>query len=360
MKVILLSLNPLLGQVVLDALRANNVTSWLIYDQITASMLRYSRLTTVLMGGDALANRTEEIVSVIDRCHQEHHIDMVLASDVEGLLILTDIRDRIAPPVYAMPDRGTLGTLNNKWQFYQLCQDLDLPVPKSRFFTAKTLDVAEIERDIGFPLVIKPTEKSGSIGVRTIHNSNELRKVLGSYNFEEFVVQKYIAGDDIGLSVLALQGVIQAVTCFWCGSRLATRFDSMPDFVELCRRILLSTTFTGVANFDARIEQSTGTIRLLECNPRFFARLNAVRHGGLDFLRLVLYPGEKPGAANGIVFARGDIRAVRALLDSPSRAIVVRTWHEYFQDPLPRLLHRIRGNKSNLPIQQTAPTAANL
>ncbi|WP_233968023.1 ATP-grasp domain-containing protein [Pectobacterium polaris] len=78
-------------------------------------------------------------------------------------------------------------------------------------FTPYTLvenenDVIAFASNVGFPVIIKPTDKSGSIGVRAINNDNELlstlRSVLnGADDSGEWIVEKYYSGEQYSVEI---------------------------------------------------------------------------------------------------------------------------------------------------------------
>ena len=345
MQVVVLCDDNRLGQVVLDTLHANSAKSWLIYTN-RAKPLRFSRSAIPLMAVQgALATQTDAMVQAINRLHNEHRIDSVLATDVRGALFLCDNRDRLGPPVFPLPDRATLQTLDDKWRFYLYCQKLGLPVPKTLCFETRAIDVREVEQEIGFPTVMKPLNENGGRGFAVARNRDHLKVCVANYRYRFVLFQKYIAGNDLGLSLFAQDGRIRSVAAFRCGPKLRTEFADLPVFAHICERIIASTNYTGVANFDARID-SAEQISLLECNPRFFARLNAVRLAGLDLLRMGL-PGVEPSGGSqavGTVFSRGDIRGIsRMLYDSSTARTMIRSWSEFLADPAPYLVARLRG-----------------
>jgi len=351
MRVALICNNARLAQVVLYTLRANGIKPLLICNQRTAASLRSSRLVAgIMFFGDPQAERAA-VVDAINRHNRRAPIDLVMSSDVDGLLLLSDIAGEIDPAVFPMSPRAVLERLNNKWTFRALCEELDLSAPPTLSCSSATrLDVDQVAREIGFPAVVKPVAKWASIGMRVVRSAAELRDVISDLEAapEEIVIQTYIGGCDVGMGLFARSGKVTANCTFFCGDRDAAEFVDMPVFRRMGEAITAATSFTGVANFDARLD-GAGRFWLLECNPRFFMRLGAARMCGLDLLNLPGAPTATMSAATGSYYPRGDIlsragiwRAVKR--ESPTR-ILMQGIIEAMADPMPLVLRRFGYDK---------------
>jgi predicted ATP-grasp superfamily ATP-dependent carboligase len=346
MEAVLLCHNARLGQVVLDTLHANGVKPWLVVDPTTASSLRSSRLIRgTLLAKPDLAAHAQTIADLIYSLNRAP--DVVLAADVEGLLILSALRDQLGGLRFPQPEHETLTLLNNKWTFRNLCNELGLPTPKSMYYAAKTnIDPGVIAREVGFPVVLKPAAKFSSVGLRMVASEDAMRRIMQDtrYQFDSLIVQQFIIGNDIGGSLFARDGKVIAATTFDCGENDATVFHSMPEFAAMMSRIIQATRYTGVANFDARVDVE-GHIHLFECNPRFFMRLSAVRICGLDLLRLGLLTATGVnGEAQGSYYAKSDILTwngvCRVLSGEWRTRILLQSWREACHDPWPLMRRR--------------------
>jgi hypothetical protein len=344
-----------LALVVLHALNANGIKPLLVCDTATQATLWASRLTSgIILSGNITAG-AHRVAAVINGHHRREPIDLVMASDVKGLRILDDIRDMLLPPLYPMPDRRTLEVLNDTWEFYRLVTALGLHAPKTLLVDGWTaMDTDQIEQEIGFPAAIKPADAPARVGLKIVASAKELAALRADrpYPFKRVLIQRFIPGRDVGLSLFARGGTIEALSTFVCGPRETTEFKEIPRLAAMAARIASHTAFSGVANFDARQDQD-GRIYLLKCNPRFFTRLGAARACGVDFLRFGL-PGVRTPLgvirnASGRYYSRGDILSgdgVRSLLSGrwPMGALVKSLW-EACIDPAPLIARRLIGNR---------------
>jgi biotin carboxylase len=348
-RAVLICHNAELAAVVLDALRANAIVPLLICGEAAAQAFKFSRLRSKVILAGKRSGEPETVCKVINSHHSQAPIGVVMAADVDGLATIDAIRERLLPPVYPMPARGVLEMLDDKWAFYQYAAGLGLNLPPTIAFSGRnSIDAVRVARDIGFPAVIKPVKGFAGRGFTLVPSASGLADAMAADDGRTgaVVVQRFIAGRDIGLAVLACGGEMKAAATFYCTPYDGAEFADMPDFAGIGRRIVSDTGYNGIANFDARLDEH-GRIWLLECNPRFFMRLTASRFCGLDFLKLGL-PGSvfsPPMVAVGTYYARRDMISMRGLArlfsgQLPPR-LALKSLGEILADPLPLLMRRL-------------------
>jgi len=349
MRAVVICHNAELALVVLRALRANRVSALLVCGKSAYTTLRSSRLAGAILCAGDLATRPEAIARAINERDRAEPIDIAMAADVEGLRLLHKMRGSLQVPTYPMPDSATLDLLNDKWSFYRFAQGLGLNVPPTLFFARRQdIDPGRIERDVGFPAVVKPLSQWASIGFRLVADRQALAALMNdpTYRFDGMIVQRFIPGQDVGAGLFARAGTVQVLSTFFCGSRNATEFAPIPEFAGMINKIAVATRYDGVANFDARIDES-GRVWLIECNPRFFMRVTASRVCGLDFLKLGL-PGTSPSiqpSARGRYYSIGDVASVsglgRLLSGRWPIRVLLNSLAEMCVDPAPSIVRRL-------------------
>lgn len=350
MQVVLISGWSISGYHVLRALRAIGATVYLIYDRRSVS-LRYSlACKPIYRIPDLTKTDPREIATQINNLHHHKSIDCVIGSDLDSLLLIEQMRDIVAPPVFPMTKPEVLLQLHNKWEFFRTCRELSINVPNCIRVRSGPMDPDEVARTIGFPLVIKPTALYGQRGLIFIRDKAQLidNFIVGDYPYRDVIMQEFVPGQDWGMSVMARNGLITHWTTFLCLNYVSAQFRENYELFRMVEKIIAATEFTGVANFDARLDTKTGSLHLFECNPRFFLRTTAARLNGLNFVKAGLCPEKTPlGLSAGDYFHWRDI-----LTHSAMRAIVQRTWkvrtlvqdlYEMFLDPLPILIRRMTG-----------------
>ncbi len=296
------------GYNILRSLKAVNARVYLVHDRRGAS-LSYSRRCKVVHAAQDLGSADpDQVLGIINDLHQQVGVDSVIASDVESLAFLSKIRERLLAPVFPMADAGTLAMLNDKWMFYKLCETAGVGVPKSLYVGCQSeFDVGAVERELGYPVIIKPVNSYGQRGISIFRNRMQAEEWKRSQvdHDHPVIVQEYIEGTDWAISVFAQDGIIkhwvswvcpsQLDTVYGVGRFLATEFRPRDDLFEMTQKVVAATGFSGVANFDARYDDQACRMKMLECNPRFFNRMSAARLSGLDFVRPGLpVAGEQP------------------------------------------------------------------
>jgi predicted ATP-grasp superfamily ATP-dependent carboligase len=287
------------GYNILRSLRSVNARVYLVHDNRSAS-LRFSRCCKVLHGTEDYT--TADVDVVLDRINDLHlrvGVDSVIASDVDALTFLARIKGRLLAPVFPMAEAETLALLNDKWQFHQLCETAGVELPKTLYFGSKAgIDPNLIERELAFPVIVKPVDSYGQRGIIVWQNKAQIEAWLqtaGDFDHQATIVQEFIEGKDWALSVFAANGVIKHWVSWVCpgqldagygiGRFLATQFSPREDLLAMGQKIVAATQFSGVANFDARFDERSRSMKMFECNPRFFNRMSAARLSGVDFVR---------------------------------------------------------------------------
>jgi predicted ATP-grasp superfamily ATP-dependent carboligase len=299
LKIVLLCHFGRTGYNILRSLRSIGAEVFIVYDSHSAS-LRYSRACTILQTVDEIGTADQDsVIHAINELHVARGVDSVIATDVDSMTLLSAIRDRLLAPVFPMSELPTLLALNNKWEFHKLCEANGVAVPRTLFYESRSaVDPDAVERELGFPVIVKPAASYGQRGIVILPDRAALVDrflAAGGQDYPGLVIQEYLEGRDWALSVFAREGKIEHWAAWVCpgqldgaygvGRFLATEFDDRIDFFEMAQAIVSAVNYSGVANFDARHDTKSDSIKMLECNPRFFNRLSAARLCGLDFVR---------------------------------------------------------------------------
>ncbi|MGO8670786.1 MAG: ATP-grasp domain-containing protein [Capsulimonadaceae bacterium] len=236
----------------------------------------------VFQPGADVGGALDRLRELIDVYCRKNTIDLIIPTGLLGTFVLTDMQNRIeSARLYPVTgDVVGLNRLHNKWEFYKLLAANGIPTPVTVIAETPDQDL----RGIQFPVIIKPVDGGNNEGVQRIDTASELTAVLSAVPLP-LLVQEFAPGDDVDLNVLASEGEIvawsvQAVT------RSGYRFLRNDSILEQGRRIVALTGYTGVANFDTRLDPETGISRYIECNPRIWGSFAAAVDSGVDFLHL--------------------------------------------------------------------------
>jgi D-alanine-D-alanine ligase len=180
-----------------------------------------------------------------------------------------------------------------------LMREAGIPTPDFHFFRESSFKelgaaaaLADVERDLGFPLVVKPARQGSALGVKFARSSEELPgAIVGALSYDRKVlIEHYVKGRDLAVSVLDSEEpdegplalpVVEAIpreedfynyesryeigmTTFVCPAELPSETTSRAQALALETYRLLGCS--GVARVDLMLEEATGELTVLETN----------------------------------------------------------------------------------------------
>ncbi len=265
----------------------------------------------------------------------------------------------------------SLDIANNKWELSKFLENYNFQVPK-------TLHLNNIKFNdlncIKFPSILKPLSNWNGNEIVKINNSVELENLLQTINKDkEYIVQKYIEGQDICVNVLCRSGEIIA-SSMQKGilphsnpfkSHLGCEFFFNDKLYSIIQQIMIKLDWSGVANFDIRYNEEKDQYYIIEINPRFWGSLDASTSVGVNFPYLLCcaslkipfevpdYKFEKYISNRGILkLLKSKILFKKIALNSIENSSLKKT----LKDPLPKLfkyfdksLRIVSLNKIKLP-----------
>ena len=143
---------------------------------------------------------------ILEVCKQEH---------IDG--ICTIASDVAAPTVaYVAEQMGLIGNTyeaslraNNKWLMRQAFTLADVPCPQYMCVTNATMDMNAIQAKVSLPLIVKPSDRSGSLAVNKITDWVQLPSAIQdaqSASFKnEAMVEEFIEGREISVEFISYQ-----------------------------------------------------------------------------------------------------------------------------------------------------------
>lgn len=227
------------------------------------------------------------------------HVDVILPCSELGVLFAVTHRERLAK-LAALPPLPSLDCFNlarNKWQLNQFALQRGLPVPDA---VLATLD-AEFDRRLDgleYPALLKPVAMTDGQGIRRFENPSQLRQFLANQDAQvfkdKFIVQPFVPGSDMGLSVLCRDGKILALTIqrgiisasHRFGPLMAMEFIQKDDVLAMGHRLMSALNWGGVAHVDLRLDSRDGQAKILEINARYWGSLLGSLVAGVNFAYL--------------------------------------------------------------------------
>ncbi|MDA7639317.1 ATP-grasp domain-containing protein [Akkermansiaceae bacterium] len=145
--------------------------------------------------------------SVVREFYLNHGADLLYAPCNEvGNLISAQLADELGFRYNA--EEVVKITLNKSLQREKAAACQELYSPKSLVFKG---DLDVLEKELSFPMVVKPTSSSAGRGITGVNNREELEKALvvaESYLGNEgiIIVEEYIGGDQISVETVSVAG----------------------------------------------------------------------------------------------------------------------------------------------------------
>ena len=228
------------------------------------------------------------IDKVIDICRKDHVDVLISLNDLE-LPVLASNKERFekigVTTVVSSPE--VIDICFDKYRTAQWIESIGLNSPRTyvRLYDAKE---ALAKGEVSFPLFLKPRWGSGSIGLETVGNMEELEEVYmqlfkkikktilatASVGDEYIMIQEKLGGEEYGLDVMNdLKGNHIAVSVKRKLSMRAGETDKamtcdLPEVREMGKKI--GENLNHIGNLDVDIMQrSNGDYCVLELNPRF-------------------------------------------------------------------------------------------
>ncbi|WP_292470400.1 ATP-grasp domain-containing protein [Methanolobus sp.] len=228
----------------------------------------------------------------IDICDKEKVLEVAKLEQVDG--IVTDQLDFPVPTIayvtekLGLPSIGYGCALKFTNKYIMRNESIKLGIKSPKYYKVSTLDEArEKSLDIGFPVVMKPTDSAGSRGVSVVKTITELENNFESaiaYSTDNcLIIEKYIQGADYGISGFASN---YKFTNLVIGKRQlfdipgafipsSTLYTSSPDNCSEEQMLKINKTLIegfglkfGVTHSEYIVEEGTGDIYLVECAAR--------------------------------------------------------------------------------------------
>jgi hypothetical protein len=347
-------------------IRSDVVSDWLLPRvRLSRSCRNYVR-----MPRGALQTPSPETWRWLSQYCFAHDVDVVIPAD------LAAARAALSPsaqccdiPFFPLPSAEVLELLHDKWAFYRLLCELGLPTPSTRLLTP---DMPTGTLDLEMPVMVKPPASEGSDGVHKIDSLSALEalRAQAANRDKAWLVQQFIPGRDIDLSVLGMHGALAAHTIQQDIAPGVKQFLENDRMLEVGREIIHATRFHGLAHFDMRIDERDQKPYVIECNPRIWGSLQYSVWAGVNFLelgcRLAMgrsLPAFTPTFGEISYQGIAPLRLAKALLRGRTAPMgmtggTLASWRQALRDPLPEILGHLtedlEGRRRNQPQQLAA------
>ncbi len=211
-------------------------------------------------------------------------------------------------------DFDLLDEITQKERFYDICEELSIPYPRTWKFDCSDADAQIDAESFTYPLIAKPSNSAayhyaefpGKKKVFEVEDAAELTRIFealkaSSYD-RELIVQDFIPGADDGLRSITIYMNADGTPAMTCSGRVVLQ-DHSPSAIgnpvcivseraesaiEDACRFLAHVGYRGFANFDVKLDPRDGTYRFFEVNTRPGRNTFYVNLAGSNFVKLIV------------------------------------------------------------------------
>lgn len=222
----------------------------------------------------------------------KNSINIVISVVDEELEIFSKL-SKILNFICIQPKISFVKNCLDKYKFSKLLNKLkleNLNTKQLSFFADK-----KNENKIKFPIILKPRFGRGSRGVHLINSQNDLKKIVKNIknNYDQWIVQDYIDGDEYTVSVVAHSNgfdfaVIPKLIILKEGITKIAITKKQKEIYKICSKIVKSINPKGPFNVQCRINNKNKKVYIFEINPRFSTSTTLTIASGIDEINLLI------------------------------------------------------------------------
>ena len=157
-----------------------------------------------------IVESTMDLLKVKEIAQRENVDYIMTACGDQPVLTMAVVSEELGLPCYLSKKQAV--EITNKKFMKKIMFENDIPTAKFKTFEeGETID----DRELRYPLIVKPVDNNGSKGVRRVENKEELLKyAIEAYKFtltHTIVVEEFIEGDEISCDYFVKNGVANYV-----------------------------------------------------------------------------------------------------------------------------------------------------
>lgn len=301
--------------------RAYGITNCIVLATQDIKMLSSSKFTDYRITPGA--GEPEPLMCALEALATEIHAQnprkqlLVLGCDDRHARMLSAGKTRLEVAGYIVPyiDFDLLDEITQKRRFYELCEELEIPYPKTWYFACDETGPDELPvEDFAYPLIAKPSNSAqfqfahidGWRKIYEIDTPEEMQQVWQSIKRSDYnnllVIQDFIPGDDDAICTLTtfsdetgtMHVVSGGVVCLQdhdptaLGNPVTIMLKKNPQIIADAAKFLKRVGYRGFANFDIKYDCRDGSYRFFEVNTRCGRNTYYMSIGGQNFTELIV------------------------------------------------------------------------
>lgn len=237
-----------------------------------------------------------DFVNKVCQLIREHRHDMLIPGNDVALTAIVEYYDSFKDLLHvACPPPAIVDRVLNKHLTLETARQCGVRIPRS-FVVSNSRDLSEAARSLGFPIVLKPSEKRRTDEFKTcvIGSATNLGKFFPEPR--EFIppmlAQEFCSGEGVGVEVLMHKG--EAVAVFQHRrlkelphgggvAVVAVAESPDPSLDRSALALLRALHWDGVAMVEFKVNPADGAATLMEVNGRYWGTVSLPLLAGMDF-----------------------------------------------------------------------------
>ncbi len=230
---------------------------------------------------------------------RSHEFDLMIPASDPSAVLIHENRALLEPYVrIALPAIEAFDTVFDKQKTVSLARELAIPIPATHV-ARNPSEARAIAAGMNWPLMVKPLSSSTTSDpftkrfVRWAKTPEQLDACfddLQQKSVEPLMLQERVSGQGVGVEILAHQGAVLYAfqhqrlheTC-GNGSTYRKSVALCPELLAASEKMVRALDYTGVAMFEFRVDQASGSYWLIEINGRFWGSLALAVAAGANF-----------------------------------------------------------------------------
>ncbi len=265
------------------------------------------------------AGSSPEYIPALQQICAKHGVQYVFPIIDEELLVWADhaaafaaagVHVFINPPECVSAARDKRATL-------RLCAERAIAAPRG--YSAE--EALGLDPKL-FPVFGKPRFGRGSVGTRRLSNPLQVREFLDEH--ADGVIQEFLVGPEYTVDIILddkgklIGAVPKRRLELKAGMATRSRTENAPDVIELATCIARAFHVRGAANVQL-MRDATGSLKMIELNPKFAASLPLTVAAGFNIPQILLE------------LARAEYQGPRPI-PFTADLLMLRCWQEHFVD----------------------------
>jgi predicted ATP-grasp superfamily ATP-dependent carboligase len=225
--------------------------------------------------------------------------EMILPLGDEATQVVAGIREEVLQHTkLVLVPYDTFMIFRNKITTMQAAERAGVPIPKT--YTPPQQSFDEIDREVVYPVLVKPAFSNGARGITYAYNKDEMVRYFGEVTaaYGPTFVQEFIPQTGLQYKTELLTDPAGEVLGAFSyakiryyppngGSSTLNQTVDYPELAEHAIRLARSVGWYGMSDFDWIFDERDGTPKLMEINPRVTDTIRIAQLAGIDFFGML-------------------------------------------------------------------------